>query len=138
MLAQRRLSHPVTDLKPATDLEQVLSLQQQILDVEVADEVQEYILTLVEATRSDNRLNLGASPRASMALYKGAQAVAAMSGRTSATIDDVIELAPGVLLKRISVKSEHQLKGLDEDLIIDGLLDSTPREPAPAAATTDG
>lgn len=138
MLAQRRLTHPVTDLKPATDLEQVLSLQQQILDVEVADEVQEYILTLVEATRSDNRLNLGASPRASMALYKGAQAVAAMSGRTSATIDDVVELAPGVLLKRISVKSEHQLKGLDEDLIIDGLLDSTPREPVDAATVTDG
>ena len=61
MLAQRRLSHPVTDLKPATDLEVVLSLQQQILEVDVEDEVQEYILTLVEATRSDNRLNLGAS-----------------------------------------------------------------------------
>ena len=138
MLAQRRLSHPVTDLKPATDLDTVLSLQRQILDVEVDDEVQDYILTLVAATRDDARLILGASPRASMALYKGAQAVAAMNGRSRATIDDVIELAPGVLLKRISVKSEHQLKGLDEDLVIERLLDSTPREPVAASETTDG
>jgi MoxR-like ATPase len=137
MLAQRRLSHPVTDLKPATDLEVVLSLQQQILEVDVEDEVQEYILTLVGATRNDNRLNLGASPRASMALYKGAQAVAAMNGRTQATIDDVVNLASGVLLKRISVKSEHQLKGLDEDLVIDGLLESTPREPAAVSVSAD-
>ena len=138
MLAQRRLSHPVTDLQPATDLETVLSLQEQILEVEVEDEVQEYILTLVAATRDDNRLNLGASPRASMALYKGAQAVAAMNGRTRATIEDVVNLAPGVLLKRISVKSENQLKGLNEDLIIEGLLDSTPREPAVIAEANDG
>ena len=97
----------------------------------------EYILTLVEATRQDSRLNLGASPRASMALYKGAQAVAAMNGRSRATIDDVIELAPGVLLKRISVKSEHQLKGLDEDTVIEALLDSTPREPIVALESSD-
>ncbi len=137
MLAQRRLSHPVTDLKPATGLDTVLSLQREILDVDVDDEVQEYILTLVEATRQDSRLNLGASPRASMALYKGAQAVAAMNGRSRATIDDVIELAPGVLLKRISVKSEHQLKGLDEDTVIEALLDSTPREPVVALESSD-
>ena len=137
MLAQRRLSHPVTDLKPATGLDTVLSLQREILDVDVDDEVQEYILTLVEATRQDSRLNLGASPRASMALYKGAQAVAAMNGRSRATIDDVIELAPGVLLKRISVKSEHQLKGLDEDTVIEALLDSTPREPIVALESSD-
>lgn len=137
MLAQRRLSHPVTDLKPATGLDTVLSLQRQILDVDVDDEVQEYILTLVAATREDSRLNLGASPRASMALYKGAQAVAAMNGRSQATIDDVIELAPGVLLKRISVKSEHQLKGLDEDTVIEALLDSTPREPNVTLESSD-
>ena len=137
MLAQRRLSHPVTDLKPAPGLDTVLSLQREILDVDVDDEVQEYILTLVEATRQDSRLNLGASPRASMALYKGAQAVAAMNGRSRATIDDVIELAPGVLLKRISVKSEHQLKGLDEDTVIEALLDSTPREPVVALESSD-
>ena len=138
MLAQRRLSHPVTDLKPATGLDTVISLQRQILDVDVDDEVQEYILTLVAATRDDVRLNLGASPRASMALYKGAQAVAAMNGRSQATIDDVIELAPGVLLKRISVKSEQQLKGLDEDTVIEALLDSTPREPIVALESSDG
>jgi len=50
----------------------------------------------------------------------------------------VVDLAPGVLLKRISVKSEHQLKGLDEDLVIDGLLDSTPREPEAVAEATAG
>jgi len=131
MVAQQRLTHPVTDLKPVTDLETVVGLQQQVPQVEVSDHVEEVILRLVSATRNDNRLLLGASPRASMALYRGSQALAAVRGKSAASLDDVIELAPAVLQKRIAVRPEVQLKGIDELQIISQLVEqaqATPRE----------
>jgi MoxR-like ATPase len=125
MVAQRRLSHPVTDLSPVTDTATVTEMQRRILAIPVAVEVEDYILALVEATRTEPRLALGASPRASIALYKGSQALAALRGRASATVEDVRELAVPVLLKRIQVRSEHLLKGTTEQLVISQLLQQT-------------
>jgi MoxR-like ATPase len=122
MVAQRRLSHPVTDLTTVTDTKTVLAMQTSILEVAVSAEIEDFILSLVESTRTDPRLSLGASPRASMALYKGAQALAAVRGRTEATIEDVRELAVPVLLKRIQVRSEQLLKGTTEQSVIAQLL----------------
>lgn len=134
MVAQQRLTHPVTDLKPVTDLNTVIELQQQVTDVPVSGEIEEMILRLVAATRSDTRLALGASPRASMALYRGSQALAAIRGRASASLEDVIELAPAVLQKRIAVKPEIQLKGVDEIQVIDQLLEQAKAAPAEESA----
>jgi MoxR-like ATPase len=124
MNAQRRFTHPVTDLEPVTDLNQVLELQKAVSSVSVPAETAEWILRLVESTRNDDRLQLGASPRASIALYHGGQALAAIRGRESVTRDDVAELAPLVLLKRIAVKSEYRLRGVDEEVIIQETLES--------------
>lgn len=134
MVAQRRLSHPVTDLKAVTDTQTVLAMQRRVLDVEVSSEVENYILALVEATRSDGRLALGASPRASLALYKGSQALAAVRGRNQATIEDVRELAVPVLLKRIQVRSEQLLKGTTERSVIAQLLEQAGERLAAAPA----
>ena len=130
MVAQRRLSHPVSDLSPVTDTETVLNMQRKILEVEVAPELEEYILTLVAATRTESLLQLGASPRASIALYKGAQALASIRGRDKAQMDDIQEIAGPVLFKRITVKSENQLKGITEETVIRNILE---RMEAPAA-----
>lgn len=123
MVAQQRLTHPVTDLKPVTDLSTVIELQRQVTSVNVSEETEEVILRLVSSTRNDTRLTLGASPRASMALYRGSQALAAIRGRSAATLEDVIELAPAVLQKRIAVKPEMQLKGVTEIQVINQLLE---------------
>ena len=133
MAAQRRLTHPVTDLTATTDLETVLQLQRDVTQIEVPGDVSELILSVVEATRGDTRLTLGASPRASMALYKGAQALTAVRGRSTATAGDVQELAPAVLMQRITVKPEHLVKGLNQESIIEGILSSL-AEPAQAQA----
>ena len=133
MAAQRRLTHPVTDLTATTDLETVLQLQRDVTQIDVPDDVTELILSVVEGTRGDTRLTLGASPRASMALYKGSQALAAVRGRSTATADDVRELAPAVLMQRITVKPEHLVKGVDQASIIEGILSSL-AEPAQAHA----
>lgn len=122
MISQQRLTHPVTDLKPVMDIDSIVDLQRSILDVAVDGALMDYILQIVEMTRNDARLELGASPRASMALYKGAQALAALRGRTRALPEDVKELAPGILFKRINVKSENLLRGLSEETIVEEIL----------------
>ncbi len=130
MDSQRRMTHPVSDLTAVTSSEEVVELQGEVTSVEVEEPLRRYVLSLIAGTRSDVRLKLGASPRASMALYKGAQALAAIRGRSHAELQDVQDLVPSVLWKRISVKSEHLLKGLTEEKIIEELLD---RIPAPGA-----
>jgi MoxR-like ATPase len=61
-----------------------------------------------------------------MALYKGSQALAAIRGRSRVELEDIVELVPPVLWKRISVRSENLLKGLTEEKVIDELLDRVP------------
>ena len=123
MDSQRRMTHPVSDLTAVTSSEEVVGLQSEVGKVEVPEPLRKYILELVAATRSDGRLKLGASPRASMALYKGSQALAAIRDRTEVDLADIQELVPPVLWKRISVKSENLLKGLTEEKVIDELLE---------------
>ena len=134
MDSQRRISHPVTDLKPVTDTNAVIELQKQILSVNVDQSLVEYILNLVESTRADERLKLGASPRASMALYQGAQALAAIRGRDEVIPDDIQELVSPVLWKRISVKSENLLKGLTEERAIEEMIENIEVPPPQSAA----
>jgi MoxR-like ATPase len=132
-VSQRRLTHPVADLAPVTELAELLELQQAVLSVKVDEALVEHIVALVEQTRSDPRLQLGASPRASMALYRGAQALAALRGRDAVAAADIRELAPPVLLKRISIRSEHLLKNLTEEKVIAEILERT-AAPAGGAA----
>ena len=113
----------MTDLQPVTDTEQVIELQKEILSVEVDKSLEKYILDLVQDTREDNRLKLGASPRASMALYKGAQALSAVRGRKAVAPEDIQELVSPVLWKRISVKSENLLKGLTEEAAVEDIVE---------------
>jgi MoxR-like ATPase len=126
MDSQRRMTHPVSDLSPITSSEEVIQLQNEVVDVTVDQDLVQYVLDIVEETRKDARLRLGASPRASMALYKGAQALAAMRGRPSVSVEDIQELVPSVLWKRINVKSENLLKGLTEEKAIQEILDRVP------------
>lgn len=134
MESQRRISHPVTDLKPVTNTDQVVGLQREILSVKVDKSLEEYIINLVLNTREDRRLKLGASPRASMALYKGAQALAAIRGRDEIAPQDIQELVSPVLWKRISVKSENLLKGLTEETAVADILERVAVPPPKGAA----
>ena len=123
MEAQRRVTHPVADLGPVSDPATLRGLQDLVVAVEVPREVEDLILGVVEATRRDERLALGASPRASLALYRGAQALAALRSRARAEPDDVRELAPPVLGKRIVIRPENQLKGLTAEAVVAGILE---------------
>lgn len=122
--SQRRLSHPVTDVKPVTDPATVREMQESVLSVFVEEAVFDYIIDLVQTTRTAAGVRIGVSPRGTLALYKGAQALAAIRGRDFVTPDDVKALVHGVFGKRIILNADAQIKALSVAGIVDRILDT--------------
>jgi MoxR-like ATPase len=126
LMTNLRREHPITHLKQVADVNQLPILQKQIWDVHVDDSLQEYIVQLVTATRSHPDLALGASPRASLALYKTSQAMAAMNGRDHVLPDDIKYLAPYTLAHRLIVKPEAELRNRTSQAVLDDIIANTP------------
>jgi MoxR-like ATPase len=106
-------------------LAQLLQMQQRVWDVHVDDSLQDYLLRLVAATRLHPDLLLGGSPRASLALFKASQALAALRGRDHVIPDDIKYLAPAILLHRFMVRPESELRGRTARAILDDVLGNT-------------
>ena len=126
LMTNLRREHPITHLKQVADVNQLPILQKQIWDVHVEESLQEYIVQLVTATRSHPDLALGASPRASLALYKTSQAMAAMNGRDHVLPDDIKYLAPYTLAHRLIVKPEAELRNRTSQAVLDDIIANTP------------
>ncbi|HEQ71856.1 MAG TPA: MoxR family ATPase [Spirochaetia bacterium] len=122
---QRRLTHPVTDLTAVSDLATLVALQEKVVAQYVDEKVEDYIMDIISGTRTHAKLQLGVSPRGTLALYKCGQALAALRGREYVVPEDVKELAPHVLGKRVIVKSEHLFKGSTPEAIIAEIVDDT-------------
>jgi MoxR-like ATPase len=111
MLQMQQLAHPIEALQQVVDGNQIPRLQQQVRQVQVVDSVRRYILSLVQATRDHPALSLGASPRGSLALYRSAQAQAALSGRDFVIPDDIKHVAVACLAHRMIMNPENALSG---------------------------
>jgi MoxR-like ATPase len=101
MLAVHAERDRVLELEPVTELGTLLAAQAAVAAVHASDPLRAYVVDLCEATRRDERVELGASPRAGLMLFKAAKAVAALDGRDHALPDDVQALAPSVLAHRL-------------------------------------
>jgi MoxR-like ATPase len=101
----------------------VLRMQEEVIRIHVEESLKDYILAIVSETRGDERLTLGVSPRGSLALFKGSQALAALRGRDYATPEDVKDIAQPVLCKRILIKPQFAAKGLTEADVVRALLE---------------
>jgi MoxR-like ATPase len=123
MLRNLRKRHPIETVEQVVDGNELLSLHDAVTDVHVDDSLTRYILSIVGATRSHADLALGASPRGALALFKTAQALAALRGRDYAIPDDVKTLAPLALAHRLIVKPESQLRGRTAITIVDEILE---------------
>ncbi|MBI5094385.1 MAG: MoxR family ATPase [Candidatus Hydrogenedentes bacterium] len=110
MLELLRVSHPIDALKPVSDAETVLKMQTSVREIFVHEKVRDYILRLVNRTRDSVQLSLGASPRASIALFRAAQAYAAVQGRGYVLPDDIKALAHPVLEHRVILNPEARLR----------------------------
>ncbi|MEJ5225108.1 MAG: MoxR family ATPase [Anaerolineales bacterium] len=118
--------HPITRLGQVVDGRDLLALQRQVWDVHVDETIQQYIVDLAAATRSHADLALGISPRGSLALFKAAQALAAVRGRAHVLPDDIKYLAPVTLTHRLIVKPDAELRGRTAHTILADVLQSTP------------
>lgn len=115
----QRLSHTISveELKPCLHLEDIIELQRLCTQVKVEASLQQYILNLVRTTREHEDITLGVSPRGAIALYRGAQAFAFLSGRDYTVPDDVKFLAPHVLAHRLIPTGGKQAKSIINQLL---------------------
>jgi len=111
ILARFRRSDPLEELEPIITSDEIMELQEACHEIHVSDDVADYVVRLIHATREHTAIQLGASPRAMLALYHASQALAALRGRTFVIPDDVKYLAPYVLTHRIIPRIESHLRG---------------------------
>ena len=102
---------PLETLEAVTSPEELLAMQEAVRYVTVEDSVREYIVKVARATREHRHVDLGVSPRGSLALYHSAQALATIRGRAFVVPDDVKTLAPAVLTHRILISPQTRLRG---------------------------
>ncbi|MEH7350753.1 MoxR family ATPase [Gottfriedia acidiceleris] len=113
---------PIEELKPVIDIDGLLSLQKEMKNVFIDESIMHYIVSIVNSTRQDGNVYLGASPRGSIALMKAGQAYAFMCGRDYVLPDDIQYLAPFVLSHRIILNSESKFEGITADKIIKNIV----------------
>ena len=125
IVERQAMEHPIESLAPVATAEDVVELQQAIRGVYVDDLVKRYLVNLVESTRSHQDIALGASPRASLALYRGGQAIATIRGRDFVLPDDVKELAVPMLSHRMIVSAAARMRGVSSSEVVTTILDQT-------------
>jgi MoxR-like ATPase len=125
----RTAAEPLDDVPQVLDGPTVLSLREVVRRLHVGSEVEGYAVALAAATRRHPQLSLGASPRATVALYRGGQAWAFLDGRDFVRPDDIKSIAPAVLGHRIVVELDQSLRGATAAAVIDELLATVPVPP---------
>jgi len=124
ILSRFRQSDPLDELQPVLSAADLMKMQKLCREVHIAADVEDYIVRLVHATRKHAAVELGASPRAMMALYNASQALAAIRGRAFVIPDDIKYLMTPVLVHRIIPKSESRLRGQKADQTLKEIKDS--------------
>lgn len=124
MLDRFQRGSPLGELTPVVSGGEVVQLQHEVQEVWVEPALKEYIVRLVQRTRSHVDLSLGASARGALGLFRAAQAKAALEGRDFVTPDDVKDLALPVLGHRLILKPNAELRGLSAMRLIEQILDA--------------
>jgi MoxR-like ATPase len=128
ILRRFRVADPLADLEPVATGDQILALSAECRQVYVSRAVETYVLALVRATRDNPAVALGASPRGAMALYRTAQALAAIHGRSFVVPDDVQSLIVPALAHRLMPSGQSRLRG---KAVADILRDVVAKVPVP-------
>jgi MoxR-like ATPase len=106
MLAEHGEHDRVLDVEPVASVAEILAAQEVAAKIHGSEALRRYVVAILEATRGDSRVELGASPRAGLMLFRAAKALAALDGRDHALPDDVQALAPAVLSHRLLLRAE--------------------------------
>jgi MoxR-like ATPase len=126
ILGAQQRTHPVDAVAPCASLAEVLALRAGVREVAVAEELKRYVVALVRATRTAPGVQLGASPRASLALSRAAQARALLAGRAFVVAEDVREDAVAVLAHRLVVDPQARFAGTTGEALVEEILRTVP------------
>jgi MoxR-like ATPase len=125
ILDEQKVTHPLDELTEVCSVEELRAMQDAIREVYVDSTVSDYIVRLVNGTRSHPDIYLGASPRGSIALYRAGQALAGLSGRDYVIPDDIKALAEPALAHRLIIKTSSTIHDVEASQVIRELLEST-------------
>ena len=128
ILDEQKRAHPLDEIDEVVSTEELREMQTGVREIYVDSSISDYIVRLVNSTRTHPDVYLGASPRGSLALYRAGQAYAALSGRDYVIPDDVKALAVPALAHRLIVKTAATVRDIDAVLIVRELLESVPVE----------
>ena len=117
---------PLLGLQAVTSPEEILAAQQARRSIRVEHPVRDYVIAIAAATRRHPEIALGASPRASLGIYQAAQAWAGIAGRDFVLPDDVKRIAPAVLIHRLMIAPQAQLRGQQLDDLVAGIIERVP------------
>jgi MoxR-like ATPase len=126
ILERFRSEDPLEEIEAVTTPEEVLKLQEQRKGIRVEESIRNYVVKVARATREHAEIDLGASPRATLALYQTSQAWAAIQGREYVLPDDVKFMAPHVLTHRLMISPQAQLRGRRPEEMVADIVDSVP------------
>jgi MoxR-like ATPase len=123
MLQRLQFGHPIDEINPVVSAQELIACQDAIRAVHVDDKIRQYILDIVQGTRTHDDIQLGGSPRASIALFRTGQAFAAISGRDFVLPDDVKRMVQPVLAHRIIIRPESRLRKVTAANLLHEIVD---------------
>ena len=126
ILKSQNREHPLKSIEACITVDEILHLKASVKNVRISDELYHYVVSLVSATRDRTEVKLGASPRASLALMRCAQALSLIDGFDYVTPDSIQELAVPVIAHRLGLDSQSQFSGVDSRVVIRDVLDNMP------------
>ena len=126
LLTKQQKGHPLGHQKPVVTREELLSVLAAVRDVRLSDELKQYIVSLVSATRERKEILLPASPRASLALMRVAQALSLFEGRDFVVPETIQRVACDVIAHRLVLESESRYSGVNGRSIVNDLLKEVP------------
>jgi len=122
LLEHTRAAHPIDSIKAVTTPDMISRMQASVREVYVHDKVRDYLVRLIHRTRDSTHLSLGASPRASIMLFRASQAFAAVHGRGYVIPDDIKSLAPSILQHRLILNPESRLRRVTTETVMNDIL----------------
>jgi MoxR-like ATPase len=137
ILDQQKITHPLEGLKEVLSVEELRELQKSVREIYVDPSVADYIVRLVNATRTHPDVYLGASPRGSLALYRTGQALAALGGRDYVIPDDIKALAESCLAHRLIIKTSSSMHDIDPRQVVAELLNTVAVDTSRAVGPTN-
>lgn len=126
ILSSQERRHPIEDLEPCVSVADVLALRAHVASVRISPELKRYVVDVVRETRVVPGVQLGASPRAGLALMKAAQALALLDGQTFVSPDHVQEMAVPVIAHRVIVDPQARFSGVTAERTVEDILKSLP------------